>query len=144
MLCTKCKDSSTARGIKDIKCRICEKDRIANVQYSDVCTDCSDLMGMCQRCGDACHNLKEDDYMKIKTKLRSAADASRATVQASQRLHNSRMERVTETINTAISEGKYSVAIDDLDKDSIVKLRELGYTVGKCTQYNEFYCLISW
>ena len=81
--------------------------------------------------------------MTIKTKLRPAIDASRATLEANIRLNESRLERVTETINSAIEEGKYEITIDDLDEDSMEKLDEMGYTVV-CNQFGKFDYTISW
>ena len=146
MLCKKCKVLHTTEGfhtgelLKNVKCSFCDTYIITKSGFANICKECSDKRCVCKVCG----KVEKEVSVKTDVKLRSAADSSRATEQANVRLHNSRMERITETINTAISEGKYSVSIDDLDKESIVKLRELGYTVGKYNQYNEFYCVISW
>lgn len=49
--CKKCKNKLLARGIKNIKCRYCGKEKITNIMYKEICNECSLEKNICQRCG---------------------------------------------------------------------------------------------
>ena len=51
MVCKECKNKPLVRGIKFVKCLKCGKD--CHVMYGDldICEECSDEFGICNRCG---------------------------------------------------------------------------------------------
>ena len=52
MICKNCKNKSIARGIKQIKCFKCDKKTLVNYAYSNICSECSDNLNICQYCGE--------------------------------------------------------------------------------------------
>ena len=131
-------------GVKrDASCILCGTAIIGNAKkLLDICTNCSDELNRCRSLDEILKN-KEETEMEFKTKLRSAIDASRATEQTNARLHKSRMERIIESINSSIEEGKYAITIDDLDEDGMKKLQEMGYIVVY-NHFGKFDYTISW
>jgi ribosome-binding protein aMBF1 (putative translation factor) len=52
MICGRCADRAVARGIKDVKCKMCGMEAMVNVNHVDVCFSCSNQYNICQSCGD--------------------------------------------------------------------------------------------
>ena len=60
MLCKDCKKKPTVRGMKKIRCVVCNKETIVNSDwYSYICVDCSDETGCCAYCGEFRKNGSE-------------------------------------------------------------------------------------
>jgi predicted kinase len=57
----------------------------------------------------------------------------------------SELNKLSEQINNAIAEGKYSITNDGyLQQETRQRLEELGYKIQTGSQYNESYYSISW
>ena len=52
MICKNCKNRPAIRGIDFVKCIKCGKD--CSIMYGDfnICEDCSNVYGICKRCGE--------------------------------------------------------------------------------------------
>lgn len=52
MICEKCRNKAIVRGMKQIKCFKCNKETMINYIYSNICSECSDNLNICQYCGE--------------------------------------------------------------------------------------------
>lgn len=86
MMCKKCKEEPVAKGIKKIVCIKCMKETIVNCAHGNICSDCSDKLQICEKCGTKMYETIEnnnkykvvtlcgstkfkDDFIKIQEEL---------------------------------------------------------------------------
>lgn len=75
----------------------------------------------------------------------TAAEAHNKTQENINNCVTTELRKLSEEINNAIAEGKYSISNDGyLKHETLQRLKELGYKVQTGSQYNESYYSISW
>lgn len=77
--------------------------------------------------------------------LLAATEAHSKTQENIRNCVTTELHKISEQINNAIAEGKYSISNDGyLQYESQQRLEELGYKIQTGSQYNESYYSISW
>ena len=77
--------------------------------------------------------------------LLSADEARSKTLENIYNCVTTELHKLSEQINNAVAEGKYSISNDGyLQHGTRLRLEELGYKVQTGSQYNESYYSISW
>lgn len=67
MICKDCKTKPVARGIKFVKCLRCNKDVYVNCFHSNICTNCSDNLVICQYCGKEIKQIEPEPIRAYNT-----------------------------------------------------------------------------